>query len=997
MEPHVTVLAWLAPGAASFSGFSTIRTQPARRPSTRAFLCGHTGSFAHRHTLNDARLLNSIRQRNVCLGRTATLVVAVATRDEDEQHSEPLNDESSRDDTHTQTQAPLHGAEDDGMGFGFSSENVSQVALVNKTMEELGLSGRLQDSDEVFIDGRLVDAREYTGEDFEGGDALYPVHNEAMELELHERSDARHFADGVKKNDQEWMFYDVAKVYVEGGTGGDGCVAFRREKGVPRGGPSGGNGGEGGSVYFVARQGKNTLGSIGGGGTVHFRAPSGLRGHGKGKHGECASDVTLEVPVGTVVRDADSGRLVADLSEDGQVVRVARGGRGGRGNASFKTDRNRAPRIAEHGEKGVARWLRLELKLVADVGLVGVPNAGKSSFLAQVSRATPKIASYPFTTVVPNLGVARVSKSTTMPVRLHAEEEDHYQVVVADIPGLLEGAHDGIGLGDAFLRHIERCRCIIHVVDGSAKDPIYDLRAINMELRLFSPMLLRKPQVVVFNKMDLPEAQARWNDPAFREKFLAELDHRRVAAVSALSGEGLPAVMQKVALLSEYVREQTAALEEQERNRLQIEIAANEEMLLRRASEVRVRRMSESEYLDADDEEFQRVDDAHLTRWLLEGEYVETLAQMTNWDLLEGVERFQRVLKAVGASRALEKAGAKDGDLVVVSGYELEYFGSSNLYNRLAIEAGFSSGYIGLLLRVILFSLNKWCHYSSEASPRSLATVLCNCEPLSGVKGRRIVRKKPGPKRLLSRKSERRIIRAVSVDTLTSGQVVHELHLQCSPRTVRRTLQAAGFLRYKRVSRKPSLSSDNIRKRLAFATAFIGKPMAFWHQVIFSDEKIWSCNGPFGSSQRWVDCRAKSSSYARRQHSGGGKVHMWAGMSLRSLTMAVFVEGGLNAVKYQQVLLEALLPLGLEMYDFNFTFQQDNALAHTANSTKAWLDALGVTVLPWPARSPDLNPIENTRRRSYAESLHLSLPSLHCRQMSLKSVLAKTGVWPTPK
>ncbi|KAA8494436.1 Transposable element Tc3 transposase [Porphyridium purpureum] len=226
-------------------------------------------------------------------------------------------------------------------------------------------------------------------------------------------------------------------------------------------------------------------------------------------------------------------------------------------------------------------------------------------------------------------------------------------------------------------------------------------------------------------------------------------------------------------------------------------------------------------------------------------------------------------------------------------------------------------------------------------------------------RGRRSVRKKPGPKRLLSRKSERRIIRAVSVDALTCGQVVHELHLQCSAKTVRRTLQAAGFLRCKRVARKPSLSSDNIRKRLAFATAFIAKPMAFWHQVVFSDEKIWSCDGPFGSSQRWVDCRVKSSSYARRQHSGGGKVHMWAGMSLHSLTMAVFVEGGLNAVKYQQVLLEALLPFGLEMFDFNFTFHQDNAPAHTANATKAWLDALGVTVLPWPARSPDLNPIEN--------------------------------------
>lgn len=281
--------------------------------------------------------------------------------------------------------------------------------------------------------------------------------------------------------EQEWKFFDWARVYVKGGDGGNGCLAMRREKGVAKGGPAGGSGGTGGSVYFEADRGRNTLARFRG--NVHFRATGGKNGQGKARHGEWGDDEVVKVPLGTVVYD-ESGEAIGDLYEHGQRLLVAKGGRGGRGNAAFKTDRNVAPRFCEKGEPGEEHWLRLELKLVADIGIIGIPNAGKSTLLRAVSNARPEVASYPFTTVIPTLGVCDTTSLDGLD-----------SIVFADIPGLLEGAHDGKGLGTAFLRHIERCRVLIHLVSGDAEDPFGDYEAINQELELFSPLLAKKTQV----------------------------------------------------------------------------------------------------------------------------------------------------------------------------------------------------------------------------------------------------------------------------------------------------------------------------------------------------------------------------------------------------------------------------------------------------------------------------------------------------------------------
>ena len=298
------------------------------------------------------------------------------------------------------------------------------------------------------------------------------------------------------------MFIDQARIYVEGGDGGNGVVAFRREKFVPKGGPAGGNGGRGGNVYLQVDLGLNTLYSLQH--QVHYRAQRGGHGSGANKTGAYGEDLYVPVPPGTLVRDAETLELIADLTVEGQTFLVAQGGRGGRGNVAFKTARNNAPRLAENGEKGEERWLALELKVVADVGIIGVPNAGKSTLLSVVSAAKPKIADYPFTTVAPNLGVAEI---------------DHRQIVLADVPGLLEGAHEGVGLGIDFLRHIERTRVLVHLVGGDSPDPVGDLEAINQELELFKPELMDKPQIVVLNKMDLPQAQEAW--PEFEKHIVA--------------------------------------------------------------------------------------------------------------------------------------------------------------------------------------------------------------------------------------------------------------------------------------------------------------------------------------------------------------------------------------------------------------------------------------------------------------------------------------------
>src|SRR5579859_1105413 len=291
------------------------------------------------------------------------------------------------------------------------------------------------------------------------------------------------------------MFFDEATITLKSGDGGDGMSHFRREKFVPRGGPDGGDGGHGGNVILVATPSVNTL--IAFSRKHHFTADNGKRGGSSGKTGATADDLRVEVPLGTVVRDADSGGTLADLVKAGQEFVGAPGGRGGRGNARFATSTNQAPQFAEKGEPGHSRSLKLELKLIADVGIVGVPNAGKSTLLSVVSNAKPKIAPYPFTTLEPNLGVVIVGDR---------------DMVLADIPGLVEGAHLGVGLGHAFLRHVQRTRVLIHLLDGAGENPLADFNQINAELALFDDNLAKKPQIVVLNKMDLPDAEARWPD-----------------------------------------------------------------------------------------------------------------------------------------------------------------------------------------------------------------------------------------------------------------------------------------------------------------------------------------------------------------------------------------------------------------------------------------------------------------------------------------------------
>jgi GTP-binding protein len=420
---------------------------------------------------------------------------------------------------------------------------------------------------------------------------------------------------------EEPYFFDEATIHVRAGKGGNGCVSFRREKFVPFGGPNGGNGGAGGDVYLVANRHLNTL--IQFQRKQHFRAESGEHGQGKDMQGKRGEELSVSVPPGTVVRDAKTAELVADLVEDGQKVRVARGGRGGRGNASFASPTNQAPRIAEKGEPGEERSLKLELKLIADVGIIGVPNAGKSTLLAAVSAARPKIADYPFTTLTPNLGVATV---------------DHQTLVLADIPGLIEGAHAGAGLGITFLRHVERTRVLIHLLDGAAPDPLHDFEDINAELALFSAELAAKSQVVALNKMDLPQAQEIWPtvEAAMCERQLP------VLAISAVTGQGTRELLYAVLEVLEATPEEAAV-----------------------AVEPKVFRPVE------DEEAFQVTREGDHFR--VRGRRVERAAAMTDWNNREAVARFQRILKAMGILKALEQAGVQSGDTVFIGSHELEW------------------------------------------------------------------------------------------------------------------------------------------------------------------------------------------------------------------------------------------------------------------------------------------------------------------------------------
>ncbi len=417
------------------------------------------------------------------------------------------------------------------------------------------------------------------------------------------------------------MFFDRARIYVKAGTGGDGVVAFRREKFVPRGGPNGGNGGRGGSVILFVEPGLNTLFHLQH--NVHQRAERGVHGQGANKYGAGAPDLRLPVPPGTIVRDAGTGEILADLTQPGQEVVVAQGGRGGRGNAAFKTTRMTAPQVAEKGEPGEDRWIELELKLVADVGILGVPNAGKSTLLSVASAAKPKIADYPFTTVAPNLGVA---------------ELDHRQIVLVDIPGLLEGAHEGVGLGLEFLRHIERCRVLIHLLNGASPDPLGDFEAINLEMSLFNPALADRPQIVVLNKLDLPEARAVW--PTV-EQQMQRLDLPAMA-ISAVTGENVQALLYRA-------MEMLDALP----------VTADEPV-----EEI-------IEITPQPDRKAFRIEQIEPGTWRVSGHEVERTARMTKWDYYEAALRFQRILNALGITDALREAGIQDGDTVKIGNIEL--------------------------------------------------------------------------------------------------------------------------------------------------------------------------------------------------------------------------------------------------------------------------------------------------------------------------------------
>jgi GTP-binding protein len=426
-------------------------------------------------------------------------------------------------------------------------------------------------------------------------------------------------------------YFDSATIEVRAGAGGAGAATFRREKFVPLGGPNGGDGGRGGHVYLVADAHINTLLSFRY--ERKFAAENGGNGQKNKMYGRQGKDLEITVPVGTVVRATIDGETYElDLARPGQRLLAARGGRGGLGNVHFTTSTRQAPRIAELGEPGQALTLELELKTIADVGLVGFPNAGKSTLLSVISAARPKIAAYPFTTLQPNLGIVDVG------------ERDRF--VVADIPGLIEGAHAGVGLGHDFLRHVERTRVLIHMVDAAGvdyRDPVADFHQINEELRLYRPELAERPQVVALNKMDLPEA--RENLPRLQGELpVAPAD---LFPIAAATREGVDALLRRVA---ELLREQPAAVS--------APVEPDEPPL---AWPIPV----------VDENDFEVVPERG--GWRVKGVKIERLVRMTNFAQPEAVDRVQRVLEASGVSQALLNAGLQEGDMVFIAEAELEW------------------------------------------------------------------------------------------------------------------------------------------------------------------------------------------------------------------------------------------------------------------------------------------------------------------------------------
>ncbi|MDK2886646.1 MAG: GTPase [Thermosipho sp. (in: thermotogales)] len=428
-------------------------------------------------------------------------------------------------------------------------------------------------------------------------------------------------------------FIDRVVIYVKGGKGGDGSASFRHEKYVPKGGPDGGDGGDGGFVFLRANPELSTLLTVSE--KKKYIAQNGENGKGAKKHGKNGEDVIIDVPVGTVVKDFETGEILADLDKPGMVVCVARGGKGGRGNVHFKSSTMRAPKIAERGSEGEERKLVLELKLLADVALVGYPNVGKSSFISKVSNAKPKIASYPFTTLIPNLGVVKV---------------ENMQFVIADIPGLIKGAHEGAGLGNIFLRHVERCTVIAHVIDISGmegRDPVQDYFDIRKELEFFSKDLSEKEEIIIANKIDLLDDE----ELSRRVEELKRKTGKEVFPTSTLTGQGLKEAVYR---LYEIVKKSKKLIEDRE--------VVNETIKRPKPVWKNLPERFMIEIIKDEDGDF-----------VVSGTYVEEWAKRLNLNQKDGFRKFMDLLNKNGLEEKLRKAGVKDGDTVWVAGRAFEY------------------------------------------------------------------------------------------------------------------------------------------------------------------------------------------------------------------------------------------------------------------------------------------------------------------------------------
>ena len=422
------------------------------------------------------------------------------------------------------------------------------------------------------------------------------------------------------------MFIDEVVMEVTAGRGGDGCMAFLREKFVPMGGPNGGNGGKGADIIFKADEGLKTLVDLRYLKTV--KGDSGLNGEGKNKNGKFAEDKIIKVPVGTTIKDYDSNLVIADLTKHGEEVIVAYGGKGGRGNVTLATRNNPCPSFAERGEPGEVRKIKVELRMLADVGLVGMPSVGKSTLLSMITNANPKIASYHFTTLSPNLGVV-----TT---------KDRYNYVIADLPGLIEGASTGTGLGHKFLKHIERTKIIAHIIDMSAsegRDPYEDYLVIRKELEEFSPKLLNKQEIIIANKMDLPSAKENLN--LFKQKI-----NKEVYEISALNNQNLDTIINVLADLVKNTKSEVLFDEDIQESHVLYKFKKEKPFTI----------IKENEHT-----------------YIIKGEQVEKIFKMINFNTEEAIQRFAKKLRNMGVDEELERLGVEEGDIIRILDYEFEY------------------------------------------------------------------------------------------------------------------------------------------------------------------------------------------------------------------------------------------------------------------------------------------------------------------------------------